>query len=275
MKLICKSTVNREELQYKRSLGFKAVEIHLLSWDDMIDIDFLHSIGFELVNIHGVIEKGDAILFEDLANDEKVSRIVGFLERTHVHTYINLVVHSENNLPEKEFLKAVETLEMFYEKYNTKVLIENSSMLKISGSRGLTLDTLYTPNGIPDLVKKINQTSKIHGLVYSLLDTTHAMSSIRVAKLFNYGEEYTLEDYVKAYSSTIHTCHLANCVGYGIGAKFHGVGFQEYEDDLKYHLGLFEKYWGNMPNIVLEFSEEDYFNCVNLIHCKNYISSTK
>lgn len=271
MDLVCKSTVRTKELLYKRSLGFNSVEIHLLSWDDVVDLEFLHSIGFKLINVHSVIEQGDAFLFEDFANEAKVSKMECFLKK--IPTPINMVVHSENELPEEAFLKAVRVLERLKVNYGTTVLLENSSMLKLSGKRGLTLDTLHTPTGVPTVVKKINTLSTVPNLVYSLLDTTHAVCSIRIAELFNYGERYTLEDYVKEFSSTIHTCHLANCKGCGIGAKFHGVGFQDNESDLQYHLDLFDKYWVNKPHMVLEFSEEDYSNCVNLMHCKNYIDS--
>lgn len=274
MRLVCKSSVNKDELAYKSTLGFDGLELQLFSWSDDVDLDYIDGLGLNLVNIHTPLGVYGATLLENLLINSELKNLEVFLNKLKYTNGLNFVFHSEKSLNNNELIKVANTLDRLHNDYGIEFLIENSSLIKTMG-KGIGINRFYKPKDIPNVVENIRNLcdGDKSSMVHSLLDITHAVSSIRIANELMYGQEYCLEDYFKEFGSTMKTCHLANCKGYGVGKPYHGVGFQGDEDVLIYYLGLIEKYCTHLDYLVIEMVEGNYQICENMLHCKSIIDT--
>lgn len=109
----------------------------------------------------------------------------------------------------------------------------------------------------------------------SVLDITHALSSIRILnelKLNQESKEITLDTYFQKFKSTIGLIHLSNCIGFGYEKGKHGVGFDEdSKNELYKILNIYQKYNYRCP-ITIEVLENDYTDSISFEQTKDLIT---
>lgn len=107
----------------------------------------------------------------------------------------------------------------------------------------------------PQLVRWLREVFKDSTRFYSVLDTCHALMTIRLIQTV--GGEASLEDFFKANEGVCGLIHLANARNYGIGPD-HGTPFLEEDAQLLEEiLTLYQNYGFDCP-LTLEINEPDY-----------------
>ena len=111
------------------------------------------------------------------------------------------------------------------------------------------------PKTAPQLVKWLRDVFQDKERFYSVLDTCHALMTVRLIQTL--GAEASLEEFFQENAGVCGLIHLANARNYGIGPD-HGTPFLvEDEALLEEILTLYHAYHFNCP-LTLEINETDY-----------------
>jgi hypothetical protein len=283
MKIVAKSILIKEHIMDKVNKGCDALEIQLgeelytspppHDINDLFDNDLLSIIDIYSVHLPLGKHRFDANLDDVFSSD----RIFAFYDACSIaeksakiwNHPVRLIIHFEMDFDKmiradyitNHILKIFSDALKDYP--NVIFAIENVIPL-LPKENGWYLGS----NGFDDCVRLTKYLRKeLNTERFSVvLDTCHAGMTIyyldALYSLLNQKHDnYTIEDFFKAYSEYCDTIHLCTFKEDGFYEN-HGIGFKDNHMLLSAYLDLWNKYTKNAA-LVLELREDDYLNSVN------------
>lgn len=264
-----------------KPLGVRECNIHLLYSDisrENIEktVSTLRACPYKIVSLHTpATPQGNYFLIEDICTDNRITDCLLRIEYLcqELGLDVPVVIHS-NLQPEYEYLiediaRRVVTLLACCP--HIRLAIENVNSIAHPNKDYGTLPLL-----VPKLVEAINA-STANVKVYSCLDVCHAIMVNRLCNLYRVNgicrePAPTLDEYIRAFSSTCILVHLANTTNFGFDGE-HGTAFRR-ADRENLHT-ILTRLKGKMPNakIVLEISEDDFDARPNVIKTLETLST--
>ena len=275
--IYCKSALTREQLEARKSLKKSGIELQLLG--DFEDnplstkeyIEILAEIIYDIKAVHVPLKKGEEIVEIQMLDNEKARSLFDRVcELSQAISDINgetilIVIHnrwdvSDFNLAKNSTESIVNYLRDILIKYpSIRIGIENVVAF-------MNYTCMFTNGVMPNYVEVIKYLRKELNTdrVGTVLDTCHAIASLRILKLIEDYEDISfsisLEDYFKANKDICFLVHLANVKGLGFNINTHGIGFEEDKELLIELVNMYNKYLSGV-DITIEVGESDFIKC--------------
>lgn len=275
--ILIKTAPTLSEFKYVETLN-QQIELQLLKSfiDDSNSIsdwfDYLtQSSNSQIQVLHSPLHRGDDVDWDDLLDPE----ILAIVERTcelgerlanHYQRPMPVVFHFGGNvekikrcpLIKQAYLDFIEHLLTSYP--NVVFLLENVVIVDDNQVRGCRRYREADVRTVVDFVLWLREQFETTDRFYSVLDTCHALMSIRLLKAI--GFEVTWDEFFEAHQPTCGLIHLANGRGFGFGLD-HGTPFTSEDGELLQELlNLYDHYEFNCP-VTLELREENYMDYQN------------
>lgn len=275
--IYCKSALNIEQLECRKKLNKTGIEIQLLS--DFVDnplntVEYIEILGDNIKDVkvvHTPLKKGEEIVEIQMLTDDNVKNIfervcelsqaISDINGEDILIVIHNRVHMSNYLIAKDFTNSIiEFLNDILKKYpSIRIGIENIVSF-------MNYQCMFANGAFPDyvdIVKYLREELKTNR-IGSVLDTCHAISTMRILSLIEEYEDInfniSIKDYFKVNKDICFLIHLANVKGLGFNKNTHGIGFEGEEDILKLLIDMYKEHLLGVP-ITLELIEFDYLEC--------------
>lgn len=276
-KLLIKTAPTLQEFQYVETLN-PNIEIQLLKSfienPNSIESWFVYltqQSTSEVQVLHSPLHQGDDIDWDDLLDPEilaivKQTCALGERLAQHYQRPMPVVFHFGGNVEKikhrpmirEAYLTIIHELLADYP--NVVFFLENVVIVDDNQARGGRRYREADVRTVVDFVEWLRETFKMNHRFYSVLDTCHALMSIRLLEAI--GFTVTLDDFFKAHQPTCGLIHLANCHRFGFGLD-HGTPFTKKDSELLQELlDLYEDYRFDCP-VTIELREDDYLDYHN------------
>ena len=299
MKIFAKSTLSKEQLDVKVSIGCDGIEVQLLSElvdgqigrylkaDEVFNLPEFNNYPIKVVHCpllwhYGLSDVNiESFACGDFDLLDQVCYIANYFGELQSEKII-VVVHSEVNMGSLVSLgllrKVVSTFSYMLMKYrNIEFAVENVIPLKKVYHDEIGLCNNFHFDNI-ELVKYIRDELKTDR-VGTCLDTCHAMVTdkymMEIYKVFEDIEyrDYSLDSYFESNKDYIKLVHLSDFRGNGFKKGNHGVRFtKDTKSKLESILKIYDKYNYKCP-ITLEVNETDYNICDGYKETKEILES--
>lgn len=277
--ILIKTAPSLHEFRYVEQLNSK-IEIQLLkSFIDQPDsiedwFDYLtKESNSEIVIIHSPLNQGDDIDWDDLLEPEILNIVhqTCQLGERLAHYYqrpMPVVFHFGGNtekikntpILKQAYLETIQELLVSYP--NVHFYLENVVIVDVNKARGVRRYREADVSTVVDFVCWLREELNASKRFYTVLDTCHALMSIRLLNAINLAME--LEEFFKTHQKTCGLIHLANCTNFGFGDD-HGTPFTSKDQALLEEIvALYRQYQYDVP-VTLELREESYTNYQNYL----------
>lgn len=298
MKIVAKSDSSKLELEARKDLGFRNLELQLLKKDydimknnPEVIMNNILGLKLNLESIHTPLGNDfyPEVRIEYTGNEHLRDLLFASCNLANLFSYeynksILVVVHNGLNRIDyelmpilyKEVVKTVDNILNRY--YGVELSIENICPFDIN-----TNETNGSRYGSFELTKMLRQDLKTNRIGVTV-DTCHYMMTEKIYELLNdagvFGDsssnEYndphidSLEDYIRNQKGLINNIHLNNIRYFGNGSSNHSAPFlMNNKSDLN-RLKEILKVVPENSRLTLEVNEDDYIKCNNL--CETAIS---
>lgn len=252
---------------------FKVSECNWQLFDDDLAnpdkaVETIQKSGLDVVSLHTPFASGwEAPLIENYTKDPSQARMLITAEyiANKLGKKLPIVFHTRMHEQEFSYIQGIaasltKTLEYCP---HLELLLENCGFY-----HDLDADLSKIPNQVPTIVKMFNDFMP-NTPIGSCLDICHTNIVNRVGNLLRKegicdSAVPSTPDFILAFGEDCKLVHLANCRQYGIGKGNHGTGF--YKEDFDTLRSYILRIGDCLPNakIVLEVSELDYSNRIEL-----------
>lgn len=287
MKIFIKSAINKNQLEHRKNIN-ENVELQLLNEISKNEMTIeevyenIKEVGLNVEVVHTPLVNSDDVNLIDVLKESKYNL---FLKSCLLADYIGekedkkvmVVIHNSNSLEDFRMTNTLEKITNIIKVIleicpNIKILIENVIPITIPNGNVYGKSAFLGEN--PKLINYLKETIGFSDRLGTVLDTAHAMMSIKFLKLC--GVNITLNDFFDWNKDDVMLIHLANIKEYGYKRGEHGCGFYSHNEEdmilLKEIYDLYKRYNYSCP-ITLEVYEDDYCNCITYL--ETYKSFTK
>lgn len=277
LNIVGKSALENIQLVNSVRDGFNTIELQLFgdfltTPNEKIFKDILSVDGLMISSVHSPLLYSREVEIEDLGDSNtsypilKTFYLADLLSQ-HYKKPMPVVVHASSSMDElllkKDLLyKIVRELDIAMQLFtNVEVCIENTIPVISKGARYSTKNSfLFDTVDICKFLREQLKTTK----VYTVLDTCHALTSIRFmeeTKEFTNKSTVTLEDFFLNNGNYTRIVHLNNVIDLGLKAGQHSTPFSPTNmkdvELLSNIITYINKYTTNV-DCVLEINEEEY-----------------
>lgn len=238
-KMLAKCTADKNQLEDRRNRGAKYIEIHLRDSEPknlhQIDemVENIEKSGLKVLVIHAPMHRN--YILESLGNSDAEDRLylIGKMAEKLYKIQgeiITIVIHQELTLEQLIDFGLInrikESLRVFMAEHSfLKIGIENLSILNTESGK-----IIARPNYLDGAVDTALYLRKelITDRIGTVLDTCHALNSVRVLKalrLYDFYSSLSMESFFEKYKDTLFLIHLSNARNLGFG-RDHGQRFE-------------------------------------------------